>query len=356
MNKELLLQHISAEQELMPDYVNEYVRAMQVAQRSQNTIYEYLKEFHRFFDWLFESGLIDSQDYSQLPLSFLEHLKKVDVESFILYLRERPKSNSNNQQFGVSQVTINRTISALSSLFHYLTVETENEEGEPYFYRNVMNKIKTVKSKQTLNARAASIKSKLFLDHETQDFLDFIDHDYEQQLSSRAKAFFEKNKARDLAIIALILGTGLRLSECTNTDLKSLNLNTLTVEVIRKGGKKDSVNIAPFAKIYLELYLEVRKQIYKPEEREQALFLSTYNQAPRRIDNRSVQKLVGKYSKAFKTEVSPHKLRHTLATRLYSETKNQALVANQLGHSDLNTSALYISIINDENKNGLDKL
>ncbi|MDT2852695.1 tyrosine-type recombinase/integrase [Lactococcus lactis] len=55
-------------------------------------------------------------------------------------------------------------------------------------------------------------------------------------------------------------------------------------------------------------------------------------------------------------EVSPHKLRHTLATRLYSETKNQALIANQLGHTDLNTSAIYISIVDDENRKGLDQL
>ncbi|MFA9336828.1 hypothetical protein [Lactococcus sp. SK2-659] len=45
-----------------------------------------------------------------------------------------------------------------------------------------------------------------------------------------------------------------------------------------------------------------------------------------------------------------------LATRLYSETKNQALIANQLGHTDLNTSAIYISIVDDENRKGLDQL
>lgn len=62
------------------------------------------------------------------------------MEAFILYLRERPLLNANTTQNGVSQTTINRTLSALSSLFKYLTEEVENEQGEPYFYRNVMKR------------------------------------------------------------------------------------------------------------------------------------------------------------------------------------------------------------------------
>ena len=58
MNKQLLLKHISSEQEMMPFYINEYVRSMQVSLKSYTTIYEYLKEFHRFFYWLYDSGII----------------------------------------------------------------------------------------------------------------------------------------------------------------------------------------------------------------------------------------------------------------------------------------------------------
>ncbi len=84
------------------------------------------------------------------------------MEAFILYLRERPLLNANTTQNGVSQTTINRTLSALSSLFKYLTEEVENEQGEPYFYRNVMKKVSTKKKKETLAARAENIKQKLF--------------------------------------------------------------------------------------------------------------------------------------------------------------------------------------------------
>ncbi|MFX3872692.1 tyrosine recombinase XerS, partial [Streptococcus suis] len=77
------------------------------------------------------------------------HLTKKDMEAFFIYLRERPLLNANTTQYGVSQTTINRTLSDLSSLFNYLTVEVENEQGEPYFYRNVMKKVSTKKKKET---------------------------------------------------------------------------------------------------------------------------------------------------------------------------------------------------------------
>ena len=80
---------------------------------------------------------------ANIPLEVLEHMTKKNMESFILYLRERPLLNANTTKNGVSQTTINRTLSALSSLYKYLTEEVENEHGEPYFYRNVMKKVAT---------------------------------------------------------------------------------------------------------------------------------------------------------------------------------------------------------------------
>ncbi|RZI48207.1 tyrosine recombinase XerS [Lactococcus kimchii] len=356
MNKTLLLQHIENEKALMPWFVLEYIHSMNVINRSPATLYEYLKEYHRFFDWLIDSNIVDKANFKDIPIEVLEHLKKSEIESYIIYLRERPKMTSKTTQYGVSQKTINRTISALSSLFNYLTRETENEEGEPYFYRNVMDKIKTIKETQTLRQQAANIKEKLFLGEETQEFLDYIDQIYETTLSQRALASFKKNKERDLAIIALMLASGLRLSECTNADLQNLNLNTLVIEVIRKGGKKDAVNIAPFAKPYLEQYLNIRKARYNALKDDKALFLSTYKGVANRIDNRTVENLVSKYSASFKIKITPHKLRHTLATRLYAETKSQALVGTQLGHKNTATTDIYTHIINDENQKALDKL
>ena len=86
-------------------------------------------------------------------------------------------------------------------------------------------------------------------------------------LSNRALSSFNKNKERDLAIIALLLASGVRLSEAVNLDLRDLNLKMMVIDVTRKGGKRDSVNVAAFAKPYLEQYLAIRDKRYKTEKR-----------------------------------------------------------------------------------------
>ena len=193
-----------------------------------------------------------------------------------------------------------------------------------------MKKISTKKKKETLAARAENIKQKLFLGDETMKFLDYVENEYEVKLSNRAKSSFYKNKERDLAIIALLLSSGVRLSEAVNLDLKDINLKMMVIDVTRKGGQRDSVNVA--------------------------LFLTEYRGVPIRIDASSIEKMVAKYSQDFKIRVTPHKLRHTLATRLYDATKSQVLVSHQLGHASTQVTDLYTHIVNDEQKNALDNL
>ncbi|MGT2716182.1 tyrosine recombinase XerS [Streptococcus respiraculi] len=356
MRRELLLEKIEQLKEVMPWYVLDYYQSKLAVPYSFTTLYEYLKEYRRFFEWLMEADLVSVTSISEISLDTLEHLTKKDMEAFILYLRERPLLNANTTQNGVSQTTINRTLSALSSLYKYLTEEVENEQGEPYFYRNVMKKVSTKKKKETLAARAENIKQKLFLGDETMDFLDYVDTQYQVNLSKRALSSFQKNKERDLAILALLLASGVRLSEAVNLNLSDVNIKMMMIEVTRKGGKRDSVNVANFAKTYLENYLAIRQQRYKAEKTDIAFFLSEYRGLPNRMDASSIEKMVAKYSADFKIRVTPHKLRHTLATRLYDATKSQVLVSHQLGHANTQVTDLYTHIVNDEQKNALDKL
>lgn len=356
MRREVLLEKIEELKAIMPWYVLEYYQSKLAVPYSLTTLYEYLKEYKRFFDWLIDSDLVAVDQLANIPLSSLEHLSKKDMETFILYLRERSLLNTKQERQGISQTTINRTLSALSSLFKYLTEEVENADGEPYFYRNVMKKVATKKKRETLASRAENIKQKLFLGEETQGFLYYIENEYPNTLSSRGLSSFNKNKERDLAIIALLLASGVRLSEAVNLNLKELNTKTMMIEVIRKGGKRDAVHVAGFAQPYLEAYLAIRQTRYQPDKQETALFLTSYRGQANRIEASSVEKLVSKYSQGFKVRVTPHKLRHTLATRLYDATKSQVLVSHQLGHASTQVTDLYTHIVNDEQKNALDKL
>lgn len=132
----------------MPWFVLEYYQSKLSVPYSFTTLYEYLKEYKRFFDWLIDSDISKARKIANIDLDTLENLTKKDMEAFVLYLRERPSLNTYSTKEGLSQTTINRTLSALSSLYNYLTEEVENDNGEPYFYRNVMKKVSTKKKKK----------------------------------------------------------------------------------------------------------------------------------------------------------------------------------------------------------------
>lgn len=115
----------------------------------------------------------------------------------------------NRQSTRDSKKTINRTINALRSLFHYLTVTADLKDGEPYFYRNVMLKIHLEKGiKEPISYRNAKFFPMLYTDEKKHKWLDYLSNQYESTLGNRAKSSFIFNKERDLAIIALLLALG----------------------------------------------------------------------------------------------------------------------------------------------------
>ena len=204
-----------------------------------------------------------------------------------------------------------------------------------------------------MHYRASQLEGKLFLGDETKVFLEFVEHDYEKSISNRARTSFKKNKVRDLAILSLFLSSGLRCAELVGINLDDLNLETGKVSVMRKEGKKDVVPIAQFSHKYINDYFVTRSSI---DTEIQAFFITDYDQKIRKISNASINKLVAKYSEAYKVRVTPHTLRHTFATRLYNVSHSQVLVSNQLGHSSTKPTELYTHIVSAEAKDALNKL
>lgn len=166
---------------------------------------------------------------------------------------------------------------------------------------------------------------------------------------------YEKNKERDLAICALLLASGIRLSEAVNANIKDLNIINMTIDVVRKGGTADHVNIASFARPYLEQYLDVRKEKYHTTDADKALFITTQSKTPQRLVGASIERMVAKYSSGFNVRITPHKLRHTLATRLYSSTNDMLITANQLVHKGTEMVSVYAHITSDKTKEILDE-
>lgn len=356
MRNEKVNKLLELEQATLPWYVQEYIHTKSIIPYSSVTLYEYAKEYRRFFEWMQSEGLVKTS-IDKIELSELEVLRKEDIDLYKSFLMFSPKTGTSTDNRSRSFVTVQRSITALRSLFKFLSSQTEDKHNEPYLKQNVMLKIENVKTTKTLQERSRTIEKKLLLDDEAILFLYYIDQDYESTLKShQAKAAFKKNKIRDLAIIALFLGTGIRLSELVNMQVTDLDTINLEATVIRKGGFKDVALISSLFIDYIIDYEEARNSLYSPIPQEKALFLTFYKGQAKRIEPSTVEKLVAKYSTAFKVRITPHKLRHTVGTQLYKKTNSLLTVSHQLGQTGTSATALYTHIVDKEQRNAMNDL
>ncbi|PMC36214.1 tyrosine recombinase XerS [Bacillus sp. UMB0899] len=344
----------------MPEYVKDYVDAMEDNRRSPSTLFNYLLDYQDFFKWLLREGIAKSDHVKHIHHNVLAELPLELARAYFKKLEEEEYDVSKYEKKTRSKSIINRKKSALRSLFKYLTTQYEDSNGEPLFHRNVMQKIPVIKEKESLNARSNKMANTIFQENSDVDFLYYVKTQYENELSERKKSYFLRDKERDYAILSLLLGSGIRVNELVELRIRDLNFENNTISVIRKGDKKDIVTV--FAEVMddIEVYLSIRNQRYKGTNAEhEYLFLSTYNQSFSPITIRTVQDLVRKYTKAFnngKRSMSPHKLRHTYATTLMDETKDLSLVMEQLGHTSETTALLYVHTSQEKAKRAAEAL
>lgn len=157
-------------------------------------------------------------------------------------------------------------------------------------------------------------------------------------LSDRQKKLLDITRKRDVAILMLFLGTGIRVSELVGLDMDDLDIRSNAFVVTRKGGNQTILYYPDPVRDALEEYLAEREEVVTLEGHEHALFLSLQK---RRITDRAVANLVKKYAAVaapLKKRISPHKLRSTFGTNLYQETGDIYLVSESLGHADVNTT------------------
>ena len=354
-----ILQRIELQLTTMPFYVVEYVRSKKRAGLSANTLLQYLYRYQHFFKWLLREGLTDAANAASIPYSVLEKLRKQDIELYIEYLQEESIHYEQETTKKRGKDVVNLSVHALKSLFNYLTKETENEDGESYFYRNVMSKIVLHTKKETASRRAQKISSVILNDQEIHEFLHFVEFEYEELLESAiAKQRFKRDKERDLAILSLFLGSGIRLAETAGLLTKKVSLKKKLIDIKRKGAKEDTVNIMDQAIEHLKAYLSIREARYKGVKEVPFLFVTLYGGTARPLSRRAIENLVGKYTAAFAQGegISPHKLRHSFAADFIRNGGNIVLLRDQLGHSNIETTSLYTNLSNRDSEKVLAKM
>lgn len=291
----------------------------------------YATDLKTFFDYIklnfSKYSETEIQDY---PLSLLTELKAEDFEDFIQYVKLYSDSNGNdvvNHERGIK-----RKLSAIRCMYNY-------------FHKNQL-----ISENPVLQVSMPKLHDKAIIrfdDDETADFLNHVESG--EELTKKQKQFHKALGTRDLAILTLMLGTGIRVSECVGLDVQDVDLKNSRIKVTRKGGYESYVYFGDEVEAALLPYLEERKLKTPEEGHENALFLSNRNT---RICVRNIEYMVKKYAAVTTPDkhITPHKLRSTYGTSLYKETGDIYLVADVLGHKDVNTTKKHYAAIEDERR------
>ena len=181
----------------------------------------------------------------------------------------------------------------------------------------------------------------------------FLTEAEKRRLSKELRGSSSKLARRDRLIIDLFLGTGIRLRELVNLDIDDVDLDAKHLRVRAKGGVPQVKFLKTTLRSLLRLYLTERRRQGNGEC--SALFLS--NRGSRLSAGQVANRVKHWLRKArISKRISPHGLRHTFATHLYSRTGDILVVQRALGHRDLSTTEIYTHLVDDALENALELL
>ena len=306
--------------EKMPSYVKDYIRAIH-NRISPRTKYEYLKDIESFIEYY----VTVFQTYPTL-----DELNALDKKSFEIYFEHIENYSRNGQKRKNGRVSIKRKMSALRNFFDYL------------FKNELINSAEIRK----VEMPKLSKKQITYLDKdESKDLINTVKNG--TSMTKKEKEYHDILYTRDLAILYLLLSTGIRVSECAELDIDDIDLKKCSVLITRKGGSQSIVYFSDEALPHLQEYMELRQA--QDTHDEKALFLSSRK---KRMSVRTIEIMIKKYAqKAVPLKkITPHKLRATYATNLYEETNDIYLVAEMLGHKDVKTTKEHYANISNKHK------
>ena len=314
----------------LPPFCTEFFRGIE-PRTSTRTRIAYAYDLSVFFDFLKkENPVFSKMERMDLTLDYLDQITVTDLEEYMEYLKYR--FNDHNQEIINKERGIMRKISSLKSFYNYF-FRTEKLKTNPA----ALVQLPKLHEKEII---------RLDID-EVALLLDAVEQG--DGLTDKQKAFHNRTKLRDLALLTLLLGTGIRVSECVGLDLNDIDFKNGGIHIHRKGGKEVTVYFGTEVETALQDYLDERNSIIPEEGSENALFLSLQK---KRMNVRSVENLVKKYARIVTPlkKITPHKLRSTYGTNLYRETGDIYLVADVLGHSDVNTTKKHYAALEDERR------
>lgn len=313
----------------LPPFCKQFFRGIE-NQTSARTRLAYAYDIRLFFEFLHETNIVcKKMEITDFPLSILDMVGREDIEEYMEYLELYTKDTQEitNNERGKS-----RKLASLRSFYKY-------------FFRNEL-----IQTNPPALVAMPKLHEKEIIRLDPNEVAILLDQvEAGTKLTKNQLRFHDKTKARDLALLTLLLGTGIRVSECVGLNIEDVDFDNMGIKIRRKGGYEDVVYFGEEVEAALQDYLELRKHMIPQEGHEKALFLSLQN---RRISVRAVENLVKKYASLVTSlkKITPHKLRSTYGTTLYQETGDIYLVADVLGHKDVNTTRKHYAAMQDANK------
>lgn len=317
----------------LPPFCKQFFKGVDNIYGSRTKI-AYAYDLRIFFDFLHQNHPYGkTMDILNYPLDILDKVKREDIEDYMEYLSLYSKetddfeSDITNEERGKS-----RKLASLRSFYNY-------------FFRNEM-----IQTNPASLVPMPKLHKKEIIRLEPNEVAQLLDQvEAGTKLTEKQSAYHAKTKVRDLALLTLLLGTGIRVSECVGLNIYDVDFDNMGIRIRRKGGYEDIVYFGEEVEKALSDYLDQREHIIPVSGHEDALFLSMQN---KRLTVRSVENLVKKYSSLVTNlkKITPHKLRSTYGTNLYQETGDIYLVADVLGHKDVNTTRKHYAAMQDYNK------
>lgn len=282
--------------------LNQYKTSLREKDLSPQTVRAYLNDLRKFMNWYQET---------EGEFSGINNIGPLDLAEFKRHLINK----------GQKPATINRAIMALSSFFAW-AIEQD------YISHNPVDNIKLLPE---VKAAPKSL-------------------DRKEQLALM-RAVQGSGKIRDIAIITLLLHTGLRVSELSSLKVDDVILKERTGHLIVRSGKNNKRREVPLNSNARE---ELKKWIDVRENGSGALFSGKQSDS---LSSRAVEYIIEKYSYDARMEkVTPHMLRHTFCKSLVDAGESLDRVAVLAGHENLNTTARYTMATGKDLQKAVDRL
>lgn len=333
-----IAKRLRAIRDQLPEFCEEFFVGIE-SQTSPLTRLNYAYDLRIFFDYLLKNvrAFRDYEDVYDFTVEDLNRITLGNLESYMEYLSfyEYGGKEATNNEKGKA-----RKISTVRTFFKYYF----NHDRIP---SNVASKLTMPKihDKDIIRLEGREVE-RILEAAETADFMS--DHQRKVQ---------ENTRARDVALLTLLLGTGIRVSECVGLSLGDIDFDTNAFTVTRKGGNQAILYFGDEVRDALLYYIEgERKRLVSRCQRtdiaetdREAVFLSLQ---VKRISVRAVENIVKKYAleAAPLKKISPHKLRSTYGTNLYRATGDIYMVADVLGHRDVNTTKKHYAAIEEDHR------